>query len=158
MKLFAVKELIEMAVKDEETGIAFYQALAETTRSREVREACAAISKQEELHAERFRKMLPELEDYRAREEYPSQNEEYVEALLESRAFPMPGTAADRARAVGNDAEALDIAIRMEKDTLLFLQEMRSLVPEKQVQYVEAVIEEERGHVMDLTQLMQSLR
>ena len=52
MALFDVRELLKMAIKDEETGIAFYKALAEVVQRPDIQSQCIAISKQEELHAQ----------------------------------------------------------------------------------------------------------
>jgi rubrerythrin len=157
MALFAVAELLDMAVKDEETGIAFYRALAEATTSEHVKEQCLAISRQEEGHAKRFRKMVEEVGQYQSAEEYPGQYEDYVRSLLESRAFPDPGKAAQKAREAASDADALDTAMRLERDTLLFLQEMKNFVPQTHTEYVDEIIGEERGHLTDLTRLKASL-
>ena len=157
MALFDVRELLQMAVKDEETGIAFYKALAEATQAPHVRTQCLAISEQEEAHAQRFRKMLDEIGDYAPGEEYPGQYEGFVRALLDARAFPEPSKAAERAKVAANDAEAIDIAMRLERDTLLFLGEIKNLVPPTHGEIVDAVIQEEQAHLTDLAALKRSL-
>jgi len=157
MALFSVAELLQMAVKDEETGIAFYKALAEVARNSNVKDKCLAISKQEEGHARRFREMVQEVGEFKTAEEYAGQYESYVRALLDSRAFPEPEQAAERARQSASDKEAIDIAMRLERDTLLFLQEMKNFVPSTHTGYVDEIIDEERGHLSDLTMLMESI-
>jgi len=157
MALFGVEELVEMAVKDEETGIAFYRAVAQTARSAEVRQACLDIQQQEVQHAARFREMLREIGGHAAPEQYAGEYEEYVRALLDSRAFPAPELAAERARQAENDADAIDLAMGLERDTLLFLQEMRNFIPSTHTACVEEIINEERGHLTDLARLKASL-
>ena len=158
MRLFEVSELINVAVKDEETGIEFYSALADATKTPEIKEAILAIAEQEKAHRDRFKDMLTQVGDYKPREEYAGQYGEYLKVLLESRAFPEPSAAAEKARGVGSDAEAIDIALGLEKDTLLFLQEMKGLVPESNADLVEEIIKEEREHVVDLTNLRTKLQ
>ena len=157
MALFDVRELVDMAIKDEETGAAFYNALAEATQSDKVKERCAAIAQQEVGHAKRFRAMLDELGGSTPREQYPGEYEAYVAELLQERAFTTPALAADKARSAGSDAEAIEIAMRMEKDTLLFLQEIKKFVAQKNHPHVDEVIDEERDHLMDLGNLKRSL-
>ena len=65
MPLFRVAELINVAIRDEETGIAFYKALAGITKNPEIKERVLGISRQEELHAQWFREMLDEVADGR---------------------------------------------------------------------------------------------
>lgn len=153
MALFNVRELISMAVKDEETGIAFYQALAEVAGNSAVKEKALEISKQEAVHARRFQQMIDEIGEYKPREQYSGQYDAYVQALLDGRAFPEPEKAADKARAAASDGEAIRIAMGLEKDTLLFLQEMKGLIKPEYTNYVQEIIEEERAHLAELTAL-----
>lgn len=157
MALFNVRELIAMAVKDEETGIAFYRGLAENTDSEKVKQACEEICEQEKMHMSRFQSMQDELGDIDPAEEYPGQYENYVNNLLETRAFPEPKDAEEDARSCESDEEALDTAMRLEKDTLLFLQEMRKFIPETHTDYVDEVVQEERDHLSDLTELKKEI-
>ncbi len=158
MALFDIRELIKMAVKDEETGIAFYQALAESTDQPEIKDGIQAIAAEEEHHRDRFKGMLEKAGEWEPVEEYSGQYEDYVNALLENRAFPKPEDAAEEARSVANDAEAIDIAIGLEKDTLLFQQEMRGFISPEYNDFVDEIIDEERKHVKDLTRLKSSLK
>lgn len=157
MAVFEVSELIQTAVKDEETGIAFYNALAEKSVSSDVKKACEKIARQEEYHRDRFRAMLDEVGDYKPYEEYAGQYENYVKTLLYQKAFPKPEAAAEKARSVESDAEAIDIAMHMERDTLLFLQEMKTFLQQGENPIIEEIIEEERQHLVDLAKIKDSL-
>ncbi len=157
MALFDVRELISMAVKDEETGIAFYRGLADATDSELVKERCQEISGQEKQHKARFESMLDELGDIEPVEEYPGQYEKYVNNLLETRAFPEPKDAEENAQSCKSDVEGIDTAIQLEKDTLLFLQEMRRFIPDTHTDYVNEVVQEERDHLSDLTELKKEI-
>lgn len=157
MPIFTTSELIKVAVKDEETGIAFYKSLAEITKNPEIREKMLDISKQESHHAERFAKMLDEIGEYKPHEAFPGEYKEYLRALLESRAFPEPAQAAEEAKKVKSDIEAIAIAERLEKDTLIFLNEMREFIPETHSAYLDDIIKEERNHLKELAQLRSKL-
>lgn len=158
MPLFSVAELIDMSAKDEETGIAFYEALAERTRNPELKRRLLAIARQEESQLAWFQKMRDEIGHLPPAETYPGEYETYLRALLDSHAFPDPETAAANARAAGSDAEAMEMAIRLEKDTLLFLLEMRGFVGKQHGEHVEVIIEEERDHLVDLAELRKMAR
>jgi rubrerythrin len=157
MPIFDPREMLKIAIMDEETGMAFYHALASATRRPDVQSECIAIGKQEEMHAQRFRKMLDGLGGYAPQEEYGGQYEAYLNALVESRAFPSPAEAAQRARAARSDGEAIDLAIRLEKDTLTFLAEIKRTLPPAHADLVEAVVSEERQHLTDLARLRRTL-
>jgi rubrerythrin len=149
--------MLKIAIMDEETGIAFYHSLASATRRPDVQSECIAIGQQEEMHARRFRKMLDDLGGYAPQEEYSGQYEAYLNALVESRAFPSPADAARRARAARSDAEAIDLAIRLEKDTLAFLAEVKRTLPPAHPDVVEDVISEERQHLTELSRLRRTV-
>jgi rubrerythrin len=151
MALFSMKQLLEMAVRDEETGVAFYTGLAERAGDASLRVLYSTLAAQEEHHAARFREMAAAVgEEAIPREQYPGQRESYLGALLGSRAFPTPAEAAAQAHVLG-DAESLRVALEMEKDTLLFFLEMRGAVSAKQAEYLDAIVDEERGHVTQLS-------
>jgi len=157
MALFDVRELISIAVKDEETGIAFYKGLAKVARTEDVKDTCLEIAQQEEGHAARFRKMLDDIGHYRPHEEYPGQYDEYVRTLLTSKAFPEPEKAAEKARSIRADVEGVLIAMSLERDALLFYQELKTLIKPEYMEYVADIIDEERTHLIDLARLKSRL-
>jgi rubrerythrin len=158
MALFDPREMLQMAVMDEETGIAFYKALAGRTKRPDLESALISISKQEEVHAQRFRDMLSALGGYQPQgEAYAGQHDEFLKALVESRAFPNPQEAAKKAQAVTDDAEGIDIAIRLEKDALSFYATLKSALKPTEAAAVDAVIDEERDHLTDLARLRRTL-
>jgi rubrerythrin len=150
MALFSVKQLLEMAVRDEETGVAFYTALAEGAGNAGLRVLYSTLAAQEEHHAERFAAMAASAAaEPTPPEQYPGQWASYLQALLDSRAFPTPAAAAEHARTLG-DAGSLRVALEMEKATLLFFLEMRAAVGERHAEVLDAIVDEERGHVAQL--------
>jgi rubrerythrin len=157
MSIFNPREMLKIAIMDEETGIAFYHSLASATRRPDVQSECIAIGKQESVHAQRFRRMLDDLGGYAPQEEYTGQYEAYLNALVESRAFPNPTEAAQRARSARSDAEAIDLAIRLEKDTLAFLNEIKQTLPPVHGNIVEDIVSEERQHLTELSRLRRTI-
>jgi hypothetical protein len=101
--------------------------------------------------------MLEGLGDYAPQEEYPGQYRAFLSALIESRAFPSPAEAARRARAARSDAEAVDLALRLEKETLVLFGEIKPMLPPGNASLVEAVVGEERQHLTDLARLRRTL-
>ena len=147
-----------MAVKDEETGIAYYKALSEATNDDDLKDICMALALQEEIHAGHFRKMLDEIGmEKPKKEDYDGQYEKYLNYLLTSRAFPTPEEAAKRAGELANDKAGIKIAMEMEKDALIFYDEIRKLIPDTHINYVEAIIDEERKHLQDLDAILKAM-
>ena len=157
MTVLKMPEFIAMAVRDEETGEAFYAELAKTAPADEMRSAFAKMAAQEHAHAERFRKMQTELGAYKPTERHEGEYEGYFHSLLEMRAFSSPAAAAEKARTLSNPRQAVEIALRMEKDTLLFYLELLEFLPGEQGRYVHEIIGEEQMHVNQLTALSHKL-
>lgn len=157
MNVFKMDEFIKIAIKDEETGIAFYNALSESTNNEIMKESFAKMAEQEKNHKENFQKMLGKVPESHLFEEYAGQYESYVSAMLESRAFSSPEKAAEEAKKMGSGLKAVETALKMEKDTLLFYLDMKDFIPATHKKYVEEIINEERGHIRDLTELKSQL-
>ncbi|HPM41249.1 MAG TPA: ferritin family protein [bacterium] len=157
MTVLKMPEFIEMAVRDEETGEAFYTELAKSAPTDDMRGAFAKMAGQERAHAERFRKMKTELGDYKPTERHEGEYEGYFHSLLEMRAFGTPAEAAAKAKALKDPREAVEIAMRMEKDTLLFYMELLEFLPESQGRFVHEIVGEEQMHVNQLTALSHRL-
>jgi len=158
MALFKMGEFINMAVKDEETGLAFYRSMAETTGNSKLKESFSKIADQENVHAERYRKMQGDVGDNFPREEYPGQYDNFLNALLSTRAFPEPEAAAREAKNLKTDLEAIDLALTLEKDTLLLYYDMQSFIPETHKNIVDDIIEEEKGHIEELAKLREGCK
>ena len=157
MSVFQMDEFIKIAIKDEETGRAFYTALAETTQNEILKASYQKIADQEKHHEENFKKMLSSIHKSHHFEQYTGQYEDFMNAMLQSRAFSTPEEAAAEAKHL-SAGEAIDKALTMEKDTLLFYLDMKEWIPDTHKKYVEEIINEERGHVRDLTELKQQIK
>lgn len=157
-EMFDVSELVRIAVEDEKSGVAMYTALAGKARLARLKEAFADLTEQERYHQKRFEDMLQSMGDFKPPERYSGEYAGYLEALTADRAFPDAQAARRQAEACADDAGALALANRMERDTLLLLGEMRDLVAEKHRPVVDDIIEEERSHVVLLSEVAEALR
>ena len=149
--LFDVAELVRIGVEDEKSGVAFYTVLSEQAKGPGLRETFARLAEQERHHCERFQKMLAELGDYKPRESYSGEYMEYLRTMLADRAFPDEQAALEQAKACEDDLEGLALATRFERDTLLLMNEMRGMVPDKDRSIVDELAKEEQGHLVELT-------
>ncbi len=157
-KMFDVSELVSVAVNDERTGVAFYSKLAHMVRDPELRKTFAALADQERYHRERFEKMLKDVGEHKPPDTYSEEYAGYVHALTTDRAFPDEAAAVKTAEECADDAAAIRIALGIERDTLVLLNEMRGMVREKDRAVVDEVIAEEQQHVVELTAARQRLQ
>jgi rubrerythrin len=157
-ELFEVTELLRIAIEDERTGVSFYGALSETARSEQLRATFAELAEQEKVHQQRFENMLEDLGGHReSRAQYEGEYMAYLRALTSDRAFPDEEAAEHMARQCPDDQAALALATRYERDTLLLINEMRGLLPEKDAAVANAVAQEEQSHLVVLANARRSL-
>ena len=156
--LFHIAELVRIGVEDETSGVAFYTTLAEKTKNAKLRKDYQSLAEQEKYHQKRFEDMLADLGNYQPSETYEGEYIQYLRAMLESRAFHEPATAAKIAAEVaGDDAAALSMAIRFERDTLGLLNELRNMVPKKDQEVVDDLAREEQAHLVELNRALKAL-
>ncbi len=155
---FTGREMIALAIQTEQAGYAFYRKAADKARTERGREFCELMASQEAAHEATFRKMQESVGEFQPPESYVGEWSAYANALLASRVLPNAEVAERLAAGTTTDLEAVDLAIRFEKDTILFMYEMRELVPEGDRKTVEALIAEEKTHVQELTEFRQSLQ
>lgn len=149
--IFEVPEIVQMAIDEEHNGYFFYNALAECADSGELRELAEVLAEQERGHEQRFIALRDQLGAFQPHETYPGEYADYVNVLVAGRTFPDEEGAVTLAQEAGGDVAAVDTAIGFEKNTLLFLAEMRKLVPERDREMVDVLIDEERQHLVDLS-------
>ena len=154
-ELFEIGELVKVAVEDERAGVAFYGKLAE--RPGRLQDTFTELEKAEKYHQQRFEGLLTEVGGLKTHEEYDGQYMAYLRAMTGSRAFPDPQTAAALAERCGDDGEALRLANRFERDTLILLNEMRGMVPPKYSHVVDEIVAEEREHLVTLAEAQKLL-
>ena len=154
-ELFEVAELVKVAVEDEKSGVAFYSKLAE--KSQKLKETFSDLAAQEKVHQKRFEQMLATLGDHKPREQFPGEYTDYLNTLTGTRAFPDEQTAITKAEQCADDLAAVDLASRFERDTLILMNEMRSLVPQKHNEMVDELIREEQEHLVTLANARQKL-
>lgn len=155
--VFSGPQVVEMAVQTEQSGHAFYLAAAETARSDDVRKLLEWLAGQERLHEQTFKEMLQGQAADAPREEYSGQRSEFIQTLLDARVLPDAETGRAALAAMTDDLQAVEFALNFEKDTILFMYEMRALVSEAQAATVDKLIAEEKSHVQRLNEIKAQL-
>jgi rubrerythrin len=150
---FDAAEVFDMAIQTEQNGKAFYLAASAAASDEEVKKIMAFLADAEAHHEVAFRKMKVEATSHAPRETYDGEREEYIDALLRSRVLRDEETGVRAVANMKQDAEAFDFALAFEKDTILFMFEMREILAEEERQKMDVLIEQERTHVRLLLQM-----
>ena len=155
--LFSGSELIEIAIRIERNGISFYEALAQSAKDAAARAAYQYLADQEREHIKDFQNLSASVDKCQPREIYTGEYSLYLKALVDSQVFTDDQAVRQMAQRVTSDAEAIQLALGAEKDSILFYTEMRDLIRSSDRKVVDNIIEEERAHLRQLSDLKRKL-
>ena len=150
-------ELTKIAIGIERNGAAFYDSLAESTDNEKARDIYTELADKERMHIRIFQDMSSQLKDYQPPETYTEEYDLYMKALVDSSVFSSDQAAREMAQKVASDSEALKIGINAEKDSILFYSEMRELVRQSDREVINHIIDEERFHLKQLSDLKKKI-
>lgn len=154
MTLLTGDEIIEIAMRLEERGEAFYKAAAEKAAEAEVKTLFEELAVQEQYHRRAFQQMGRGVVELALSPEQWDQFQAYTGALLNQSLFDRPDGALSQAVEATDEPNALQAALGFEKETLLFFHELRDVVRGPARQTMDRIIEEERRHIQRLSGLL----
>lgn len=156
MPVFAAAQALQMAVKIEEHGAAFYRAAIERSDDVQIRELFEDLADRERAHRAVFEGMaervgtVPEpsgsdVGDYAS----------FLEVALDHAVFSGPDKALKMAERADDRAAALQAAMGFEKDTMLFYYDLREMVSASDRKVITHIIREEKQHLRRLAAMAQ---
>jgi len=157
-EMFDIAELLRVGVNDEKSGVVFYAALAKKADDPELQRMFAELADEERSHQQRFEAMLASVGEHRDADQYDGEYGMYLKAMTDMLAFEDEETAERMAAECANDAAAMELALSFERSTLNLMHEMKDLVPAKDREVVQQLIDEERGHVVTLARAAEGLQ
>lgn len=154
---FSPLELYNIAIAVERRGAAFYDTLARTCGSENMKQAFLALAAMEHKHIQTFQKLLEEAPS-NAGEGYDSEEyAPYFQALVESAVFNDDLAASDLVSKADTDRQAVEVGIEAEKDSILFYEQLREIVAGNASEDIAMVISEEKAHLRKLAELKAQL-
>jgi len=140
------RDILEGAVRIEETGEKFYRGQAEKVEEPQVKNLFSHLAEQEAQHRETFSRMLADIKTGET-----SLSGSYFSYLTDQVVFP---SMVDRELPEELDtAAALDFAIKRELDSMLYYMEIKRAVVSSQQDVIDRIVDEERKHFTDLSEL-----
>lgn len=146
-------KVLAMALDMEQTGQDFYTALAGGCGNRQVAALCVSLAKAEAAHAATFRAMRKRLAEAGRTRLLADEQLAQVHVLVKEFMIPKPD-AVQTLALHGSAAGALNMAIKMERDSVRFYSGMLLALPAEDVPVVEQIIAEEEQHVRYLEGLI----
>ena len=149
--------LLEIAIQAERQGAAFYQRLAATADSERVRAECQRLVGMEREHEKAFQRLVGQQEGQRALsslqpDQLSDEYQQYLSALVDSNMLPDEEMAQQLAEEAESEIDAINIALQMEKNAILFYQELQNLLG-TETGVLQTILDEERSHVYQLNEL-----
>jgi rubrerythrin len=154
---FSGSELLEVALGIERNGMAFYQALADKTGSKDVKDIYNYLAGEEKKHLDTFQGMSDSLGQAKPPETYTEEYMLYLKSLIDNVVFSNVTEAQQKAARVFNEIEAVDTGIQAEKDSILFYTELQNLVREMDRKVILNIVDEEKKHLRQLSELKKGL-
>jgi rubrerythrin len=154
MSLLTGDEVIEIAMRLEESGETFYMAVAGKATTAGVKALFEELAAEERYHHRAFQQMGHGTVELALSPEEWEEFQAYTDVLLQDSLFARPEAALSRASDAHDERTALRAALDFEKETLLFFHELQEVVRGPGQQTVERVIREERQHIQRLSGML----
>lgn len=151
--IFAGSEIVEIGIQVEKNGRDFYCALTAKSKDKKAKEIFTYLADQEEKHIAVFQGLLGSVQKYEPAEAYPGEYFAYMSALASEHVFTKKNKGADAAKRTKTDKEAVSLGIGFEKDSIIFYEGMKKVVPDGDQKVVDRLIAEEQCHLRTLSEL-----
>ncbi len=149
MAVFSADEVYQIAMEMEQTGQVFYEALAAGSARSDVAALCRRLAAQEVEHYNRFSRLRAALAARPASHALDEEEMDFAQALVTDRMIPNPQEAR-RIAAEGSVGAALDMAINLEKDSVLFYSEILQAVDPQDATAIREIVQQEKLHAQEL--------
>ena len=159
MVIFNADEVFEIAVQIERNGANFYRKAAEPAEGGS-RDLLLRLAEMEDDHKKTFTAMQADLGAAEKRPVTFDPNNQAV-LYLQAMAYGKVFSADPSEGLTGNEPmeEILNTAIGLEKDSIVYYEGMKAVVPATAgKEQVEAIIQQELGHIVDLTKQIEALK
>jgi rubrerythrin len=158
---FNADEMFEMAIKIEENGGIFYRKAAAHQSDSSKREMLERLAIMEDHHKSTFeamRKTLSEADKIQTLFDPEDESSQYLAAMADNHGGEGSPKAADALTGKESIKEIMEIAIGLEKESILFYIGLKDMVPPEYGQdKLDAIIREERKHIVLLNNLVKNL-
>lgn len=155
--IFAGSEIVEIGVQIEKNGRDFYNTLFKDSKSAKAKDIYKYLAAEEEKHIAAFQKILDSVEKYEPAEAYPGEYFAYMNALASEYVFTQKEKGEEIAKKIKTDKEAVEKGIAFEKDSIVFYEGMKRVVPDFDRKIVDELIVQEQSHLVQLTELREIL-
>ena len=160
-KILSALEIAKIACDIESEGVAFYNDAADAISNAEIKSLFKTLSEKELEHLNMFRKIYAELDERMGGSEsaaeylFDDQITQYLKVVSAGMIFPTEADLKAWSQEPHAAKDALNMALNVEKHSILFYSEIASFNLFAQSQaIIRSIIEEEKSHVIIISQVM----
>ena len=155
--IFLGSEIVEIGIQIEKNGRDYYDTLAKQTKNPEAAKIFKFLAGEEERHIVIFQKILYKTEKYEPIGLDADQYYEYMSTLASEYVFTQKDKGAQLATGIKDDSEAVELGIGHEKDSIIFYEGIKKVVPEYAQTVIGELIAQEEEHLRQLLHLKKGL-
>jgi rubrerythrin len=155
--VFSPGDLINIAIGIERSGITFYDIMARTTDSEMAKEIFEEFVEMERGHLNMFQDMLSMAGEDKPPEAPTPGYSGYLQALIDDAVFTNDAVMSETVTQADSDIKALEVGISAEKDSILFYQSIKDVMPRSTLSVLDRIISEEKSHLQQLTAIKKKL-
>ncbi len=155
--VFAGSEIVEIGIQIEKNGKDFYDTLIGKTKSQKGRDVFKYLAGEEEKHIATFQKILNSVQKYEPQEAFPGEYFSYMNKLASDYVFTQKDKGKEVAKNTKSDKEAIELGIGFEKDSIIFYEGMKKVVPSRDHNLLDKLIEQEKEHQKKLSELKEQI-
>lgn len=155
MNAFTASEIIAFAARIHANGAHFYKYAIQLVKNEEAKDLFFELADEELKHKEHLDKIFAGMEKDIPNDTYQGEYAEYLRDYIDSNVV-FTKAAIDRDLAAVKDAcSAIDFAARRELDSIEYYETIKSIVPSSRRKAIDTLIEDEKKHYAQLTNLRQ---
>jgi len=155
--IFAGSEIVEIGIQIEKNGRDFYNTLVNQSKNQKAKDIFKYLAGEEEKHIAAFKKILGAVHKYEPAESYPGEYFSYMNALAREHIFTEKDKGSEIAKRAKGDRNAVELGIGFEKESIIFYEGMKKVVPEADLKVIQGLIAQEQEHLRKLSELKSTL-
>ncbi len=149
-EIFSGSEVIELGIQIEKNGYDFYTGLSRKINNPVFTSVFDLLAQEEEKHIGVFRKLLEKISLVGSEVSLSDEYSAYISSLAGKYVFTQAGKGFQIAKKITSALEAVDLGIGFERDSIIFYEGIKVIVPENEKNIVSELILQEEKHLKRL--------
>lgn len=159
---YSVHEIFDIAKQIEKNGYAFYEKAITLSESQDLKDFFSYLKQEESKHLVTFEQIESKLSSEELDGsiwDWENAAHKYLAAIASSHVFNMNKDINDYLKEVTNIDQVFELALRFEKDTVIYFSNLRDCVKsEEHKNAVQELVDEEKKHILSLTEKLAEIK